>query len=79
MLVPRISFAYHFLPAVPFGCIALAVALSQLVERPGPGRWIAFAYVASVVAAFLFFYPIYSSLPLRYASFALRMWLPTWR
>jgi dolichyl-phosphate-mannose-protein mannosyltransferase len=79
VLVPRISFAYHFLPAVPFGCIALAVALSRLVAHPGPRRWLACAYVALVVAAFVFFYPIYSSLPLSYKSFALRMWLPTWR
>jgi dolichyl-phosphate-mannose--protein O-mannosyl transferase len=79
VLVPRISFAYHFLPAVPFGCIALAVALSRLVAHPGPRRWLACTYVGLVVAAFVFFYPIYSSLPLKYTSFALRMWLPTWR
>ena len=79
VLVPRISFAYHFLPAVPFGCIALAVALSRLVAHPGPRRWIAFGYVALVVAAFVFFSPIYMAVPLHYPSFAMRMWLHSWR
>jgi len=55
------------------------VALSSLFAHPGPRRWIACAYVALVAGAFIFFLPIYSALPLSYKSFALRMWLPTWR
>jgi dolichyl-phosphate-mannose--protein O-mannosyl transferase len=78
-LVPRISFAYHFLPAVPFGCVAVAMAVAHLGRAPGPGRWIAWGYVALVVAAFVFFFPIYSAVPLPNTSFGLRMWIPTWR
>ncbi len=79
MLVPRIAFLYHFLPALPFGCLAVAVVLRRL-WRSGEWRRVpAVAYVGLVVAAFCFFYPIYTSLPLSPHAFGLRMWLPGWR
>ena len=78
-LVPRISFAYHFLPVVPFGCVALALALTTLARGPVAVRWVPWAYVGAVVAAFIFFYPIYACVPLTAPEFALRLWLPTWR
>ncbi len=38
MLVPRSAFLYHFLPAVPFGCLAVAVLLVELWKRGRAGR-----------------------------------------
>ena len=78
-LVPRIAFAYHFLPAVPFGCVALAVMLARAFGLGTLGRALAVAYGITVVAAFAFFFPIYAALPLMPESLALRMWFPTWR
>ena len=78
-LVSRISFAYHFLPVVPFGCVALAVALARMSAGPPRLRWVPWAYVAAVVAAFIFFYPIYACVPLTAPQFTMRLWLPTWR
>jgi dolichyl-phosphate-mannose--protein O-mannosyl transferase len=78
-LISRISFAYHFLPMVPFGCIALALAMSRLAQGPKSVRWIPWAYGAAVVAAFIFFYPIYACVPLTEREFSWRLWLPTWR
>ena len=78
-LVPRISFAYHFLPATPFGCVAVAVALAALYRRGVLGRVSSVAYVAAVAASFAFFYPIYSAVPLTKEAFDLRIWLPSWR
>lgn len=76
---PRLAFVYHFLPAVPFGCLAVAVALADLWERDARWRAVAAAYVAVVVAAFVFFFPIYAALPLTPERFDLRMWLSSWR
>lgn len=78
-LVPRIAFAYHFLPATPFGCIAVAALLGILWSRGVAGRTACVVYVAAVVGAFLFFYPIYAAVPLTKEAFELRMWLPSWR
>jgi dolichyl-phosphate-mannose-protein mannosyltransferase len=78
-LVPRISFAYHFLPATPFGCIALAVALGWLWKRGPAGRAICVAYGGLVAGAFVFFFPIYASIPLTRHALDLRMWIPSWR
>jgi dolichyl-phosphate-mannose-protein mannosyltransferase len=78
-LVPRISFAYHFLPAVPFGCVALATLLVRLANGPRAVRWLPWAYGAAVVAAFVFFYPLWTGLPLTQAELAARLWLPRWK
>jgi dolichyl-phosphate-mannose-protein mannosyltransferase len=78
-LVPRISFAYHFLPATPFGCIAVAVALGSLHRRGAIGRALCVAYVGAIIASFAFFYPIYAAVPLTKQALELRMLLPSWR
>jgi dolichyl-phosphate-mannose--protein O-mannosyl transferase len=78
-LVPRIAFAYHFLPAATFGTFAVAVVLYELASRGGAARVVAGAYLAAIVAAFVFFYPIYTAIPLTRAGFEHRMWIESWR
>ncbi len=78
-LVPRISFAYHFLPATPFGCIAVAVALDALYRRGTVGRVCSIVYVAAVAASFAYFYPIYAAVPLSKRALEWRFLLPSWR
>ncbi len=78
-LVPRIAFAYHFLPAVPFGCLALAVLLVEAFYKGGARRAAAVAYVALAVAFFIYFYPIYTGVPLTPEALRHRMWLSSWK
>jgi dolichyl-phosphate-mannose--protein O-mannosyl transferase len=78
-LVPRIAFAYHFLPAVPFGCLAIAVAMVTLFDRGRAGRAIAMAYAAFAIGFFVYFYPIYTALPLTPQAFENRIWLSSWK
>jgi dolichyl-phosphate-mannose--protein O-mannosyl transferase len=77
--VPRIVFAYHFLPASMFGCLATAVCAAKLMERGRVWGIVAVAFVALVVFGFVFFYPIHSALPLSRDAFEMRMWLDGWR
>jgi dolichyl-phosphate-mannose-protein mannosyltransferase len=77
-LVPRIAFAYHFLPAVPFGTLAVAAAVVEGHRRGGWVRRLAWAYVALVVATFVFYYPIMVGLPLTREAASWRLWLPGW-
>ncbi len=76
---PRMAFAYHFLPSVPFGVLAVAVVLADLWRRREFGKVAVVGYVAAAVLAFAFFYPIYSSVPLSSSDFDARVWLESWR
>lgn len=78
-LVPRIAFAYHFLPAVPFGVIAVAAAFMRGWRAGGRLRVVAIAWLVAVALAFAFFYPIYAAVPLSPRALALRFWFPSWR
>jgi dolichyl-phosphate-mannose-protein mannosyltransferase len=78
-LVPRIAFMYHFLPAVPFGAIAVA-ALVLHCWRIGPlARLLAGAYVLAVAVSFVYFYPLYRAVPVTKPALESRMWFDTWR
>ena len=78
-LVPRIAFAYHFLPAVPFGALALALVLWPSIRGGGLPRGLALGYVSLVVLCFVWLYPILTGIPLSPAGLAWRLLLPSWR
>ena len=78
-LSPRGTFIYHFLPAVPLGCMALAVVLTGAWRQGGASRIVATAYTLAVIATFAWFYPLYTAIPLSPEQFDLRMWLASWR
>jgi hypothetical protein len=81
----RILFFYAMLGAVAFAALALAYALTALRRAEiwlwGAPRSLApFAYAGAglVVAAFVFFYPMWTGTPLPQADHNLRLWLPDW-
>jgi dolichyl-phosphate-mannose--protein O-mannosyl transferase len=78
-LSPRGTFIYHFLPAVPLGCMALAVVLTSAWRQGGVSRVAAAVYTLAVIATFAWFYPLYTAIPLEPEQVALRMWLDSWR
>jgi dolichyl-phosphate-mannose-protein mannosyltransferase len=78
-LVPRIAFLYHFLPAVPFGGLAVSIAVIRLWEGRTATRVLAAGYVAAVALAFVFFHPIYAAVPLTWPALEERLWFERWR
>jgi dolichyl-phosphate-mannose--protein O-mannosyl transferase len=79
-LVGRSSYLYHFLPAVPFGCLAVAATLVHLIRTfPDWRRTLAIEYVVLVALAFAFFYPVVSYYPISDHAYELRLWLSSWR
>ncbi len=76
---PRGAFIYHVLPAVPFGCVALAWAVVGAWQRGGFWRVGAIVYVVAVVATFIFFYPVYTAMPLTSDALDQRLLLDSWR
>lgn len=79
MFVGRSSYLYHFLPAVPFACVAVAASLVHVYERWSDWRrTLVIEYAVLTVLAFAFFYPIVSYYPISERALGLRMWLQSW-
>jgi dolichyl-phosphate-mannose--protein O-mannosyl transferase len=78
-LSPRGTFVYHFLPVVPLGCMALAVVMERAWRHGGWQRGLAVAYGVAALAIFVYFYPIYTAMPLTAEQVEARLWLGSWR
>ncbi len=79
-LVDRATYLYHFLPMVPFGCLALAATVVHICETHRDWRrTLAIEYVVLILLAFVFFYPILSYYPLSEFEYDLRIWFSSWR
>lgn len=79
VLVPRITFIYHYYGCVPFLILLVGVFFQRLEERSSPyARWI-WVYGLAVVVLFTMFYPILSGAVVSqsYVGRFLR-WLPSW-
>jgi dolichyl-phosphate-mannose--protein O-mannosyl transferase len=74
LVSPRISFLYHMLPSVPFGCLAIACVLGGLRGN----RLVVGGYLALVALTFAFFYSHFAALPVAANFVSLHDWLPTW-
>ncbi|HKU68776.1 MAG TPA: phospholipid carrier-dependent glycosyltransferase [Candidatus Baltobacteraceae bacterium] len=79
---PRITFAYHFYVDVPIIILCNVIILQRLwnwqfghSESRLYARIAAGAYVAAVVLAFVWFYPILAGVPLPWNQWDARMWL----
>ena len=87
-LVPRGLFLYHMLGGLPFMFLAVALILTHLRPQriwlgPPIRAWLSagppiYAYLATVVGLFLFFYPLWTGLPLTQDAWSQRIWFPSW-
>ena len=75
--ISRVLFFYHFFTALPWYFLALTAALISLWE--GGRRALVAGYLALAIAAFAFFYPFVSGLPVRAAETGVFFILPTWQ
>ncbi|HZS39050.1 MAG TPA: phospholipid carrier-dependent glycosyltransferase, partial [Polyangia bacterium] len=80
-IVGRVTFAQYFLPAVPFGVLAVAAALDDARRRLRGGAWLQSGYAALAFAAFVYFYPIWSGWPVAASKLAGArwFWFASWR
>jgi len=80
---PRIAFLYHFYVNIPLIAICNTVMMQWILERMRgwdlkAARWIVVGYLALVALAFIYFFPILSSIPILQSHWQQRLWLPTW-
>lgn len=81
----RVLFFYHALGMLIFTALALAYALTALRPVTIPVRRrnmslapLAYAGMGVVLAAFVFFYPVWTAAPLSPADHSMRIWVDTW-
>jgi dolichyl-phosphate-mannose--protein O-mannosyl transferase len=80
---PRLAFEYHFLPNLAIIVLANAIVLQRLWDwgRENESPWPRYAvalYAVSVVAAFVYFFPIVSGTPISWPAWQARMWNSHW-
>lgn len=78
-LSPRNAFIYYFLPAVPFGAIAVSAVAVALYRRGGVWRGLVLIYLTVLVAYFVYFCPIHAAVPIGREAFESRLWFSSWR
>ena len=79
-LSPRkITFLYHFLPALLFVLIVIAYFLNSIWNKPKYGKPIVVAYLLIAAGVFYYFYPILAALPVAPNSIDGYFWLQSWR
>ena len=93
--ITRVLFLYHMFGGLPFMILALAFALAWMgrseVAVAGPSsifplRYLAYMHLAVAVLFFLYFYPVWTGLPISDLAYlnepgglwAGKMWFPSW-
>ena len=83
--VPRGLFLYHMLGGLPSMILAVALVLTWVRPLRLPSRLravgggtFAYAYLAAVATLFIYFYPLWTGLPLPYSTWLNHMWVPSW-
>jgi len=78
IFIKRVTFLYHYLPALVFALIIFAYILAQLTKSK-LGTVVLIFLMILIVGNFVFFSPLSYGLPLSEQAYQWRVWLPTWR
>ncbi|QAY67407.1 hypothetical protein [Paenibacillus protaetiae] len=79
MLVPRVTFLYHYFAMVPFMIISIVYMMKLLDEKWPQWKPVRNLYIAAAVVMFILFYPVLSGMTVsqNYVTYVLR-WFDTW-
>lgn len=77
--VPRYTMFHHFYPALPFAVMSIASLLAHLWNQGKWGPLIVGAYLGAVVVMFIYWYPLWTGLPISYAYYQHHLWFPSWK
>jgi dolichyl-phosphate-mannose--protein O-mannosyl transferase len=79
-LSPRkVTFLYHFLPALLFVIIIIAYFLDSIWNKSKYGKFIVVMYIMTAIGVFIYFYPIIAAVPISPDSVDRYFWLQSWR
>lgn len=77
-MISRISYLYHYMGALPFAIILLAFGVLKLWRFEGWRREIAAFVVLLIILSAVYFYPIWTALPMPVGAYYQRMWFLNW-
>lgn len=79
-LSPRkVTFLYHFFPALLFILIITAYFLNSIWNKSKYGKIIVLMYIMIAIGVFIYFYPIVSAVPMSPDSADGYFWIQSWR
>ena len=76
VLVPRLTFAYHYFPCTIFLALALGRCFDIMDRNVRYGKLYVDGFAALSIAVFVLFFPVLAGIPI--GKSILRSWLPTW-
>jgi dolichyl-phosphate-mannose-protein mannosyltransferase len=77
--ISRVIFMYHMFGGLIFMILALAFVLAQIAERvPVRGRRVLAVHLAIAVSFFLYFYPVWTGLPISNSALYVSPGTPIW-
>ena len=76
VLVPRLTFAYHYFPCTVFLALALGHCFDLMERNVRYGKLYVDGFVLLSTAVFVLFFPVLAGIPV--GRSILRSWLPTW-
>jgi dolichyl-phosphate-mannose--protein O-mannosyl transferase len=76
VLVPRLTFAYHYFPCTVFLALALGRCFDLMERNVRYGKLYVDGFVLLSTAVFVLFFPVLAGIPV--GRSILRSWLPTW-
>lgn len=77
--ITRVTFLYHMFGGLTFMILALAFVLAQLAEhRPATWRLLLAAHLAIAISFFLYFYPVWTALPVSSSALFEASGTPPW-
>lgn len=78
MSISRITFIYHYFPAILFVMLMIAYTLQHVTEKFPWGKKAATIYLAAAIICFFVFFPVISGVPV-YKEYGLHLrWLKDW-
>ena len=76
VLVPRLTFAYHYFPCTVFLALAMGRCFDLMKHNVRNGKLYVGGFAALSLAVFILFFPVLAGIPIERGI--LRSWLPTW-
>ena len=78
VLVPRITFVYHYFASVPFIVLATVLFFEDLCDKKKWGKTALIGLMVVAGALYILFYPVLTGIPMTEFHASLLRWLPTW-
>lgn len=78
VLVPRITWIYHYFSTTPFMMLAIVYLIKNLIEAFPKSRYWIYGYLAIVLALFIAFYPVLSGYEVSTQYIESLKWFESW-